>query len=87
MSNLIHEEQVLVQDIFLIKVRLDAPSLNNGTETIFLKDFSNDISKCGANFSLVKNDSLFDSMLMERLSMPNSNVLEYLGACFNRAQD
>ncbi|KAL4505185.1 hypothetical protein ABPG72_016252 [Tetrahymena utriculariae] len=87
MSNLIHEEQILVQDIFLIKTQVNTPSIKNGQEVIFLKDFSSDIQSQGQGFSLIKNESLFDSMLMERASIPNTNTLEYFCSCYNRALD
>lgn len=37
------------------------------------------------DFSLVKNSSFFDSMLMERLNLQNIDVLKYLRDCFSRA--
>lgn len=78
------EEQLLIRDIFLIKIYQDT----QGSLLTFLSNFAKDLEYLpGQNVSLLKNTTLFDSLLMERLAIPDTKVFEYLFESYLRAKE
>ncbi len=66
----------MVRDIFLV-------SLEGHQEgCVWLAGLARDVR--GQSF--LANDTLFDSLLFERLQLPQTNILAYLSECYDRAE-
>lgn len=82
MSKIKFYEQILIDKIFQIRLSTQ-PLSHMSSESVYLPSFCNDVSQLESedyeylkniifldNLSLVKNSSLFDTMIMERLNFP-----------------
>lgn len=78
--NLILEEQILIKDIF------DATVDPNDHSKTYLSEFAGIVMSLGDKASLVVHNSHFDSILFEKLRVPDTNILECLEDCWNRAE-
>lgn len=70
--NLKLEEQILIKDIF------DATVDPNDHSRTYLSDFAGIILSLGEDASLLAHNSHFDSILFEKLRVPDTNILECL---------
>jgi hypothetical protein len=78
--NLKLEEQLLIKDIFDATVNPDDHSRT------YLAEFAAAVSNLGENVSLVTHSSYFDSMLIEKLKVPGTDILECLQDSWDRAE-